>query len=412
MPTLRFPEFRNTEGWKENILGSICQYWNGASHEAAVIENGEFFLISLNSLDIEGNLKTDMKRVSYSDNSLQKDDLVMVLSDVAHGNFLGLTDIIPNSCFVLNQRMAGLRLKKSSFANVYFLRIFINKNQHYFKKNGQGSSQLNLSKSSVTDFPILLPNLPEQQKIAACLTSLDALITAQSEKVAHLKVHKKGLMQQLFPADGETVPQLRFAEFRDTEGWAETTLGKVSTFLKGKGIAKTDVVSNGTLPCIRYGELYTFYNETIDSIKSYTNISPNELVLSHANDVIIPASGETKEDIATASCVTKSGIALGGDLNIIRTKMNGIFLSYYLNNAKKRDIAQLAQGISVVHLYPSQLQNLKINVPEPAEQQKIAVCLTSIDDLISAESDKLGVLKGHKKGLMQQLFPNTEEVGG
>ena len=102
-----------------------------------------------------------MKRISYTDNSLQKDDLVMVLSDVAHGNFLGLTDIIPNNKYVLNQRMAGLRIKDLMLANPFFIRTFINYNQKYFKANGQGSSQLNLSKSSVTDFPILLPSIQE-----------------------------------------------------------------------------------------------------------------------------------------------------------------------------------------------------------------------------------------------------------
>ncbi|MFM9950350.1 MAG: restriction endonuclease subunit S [Saprospiraceae bacterium] len=206
------------------------------------------------------------------------------------------------------------------------------------------------------------------------------------------------------------VPKLRFPEFLDAGEWEEKPLGKVATFLKGKGISKSDIISNGLLPCIRYGELYTYYNETIDAVKSYTNLLKDDLVLSQANDVIIPASGETKEDIATASCVTKSGIALGGDLNIIRTKTNGVFLSYYLNNAKKKEIAQLAQGISVVHLYPGQLQKLKINVPEEPEQQKIASFLTSLDDLITAQSEKMKSLQAHKKGLMQELFPAEGET--
>ena len=199
LPKLRFPKFQDAGGWKAKSLGSICDYWNGASHEGAVTENGNYYLISLNSIDIEGNLKSEMKRLNHTDNSLQKNDLIMVLSDVAHGNFLGLTDIIPDNKFVLNQRMAGLRVKESNIANVSFLRTFINYNQKYFKQKGQGSSQLNLSKSSVTDFLIKLPNPLEQQKIADCLSSLDELIFAQTQKLNALKVHKIGLMQQLFP---------------------------------------------------------------------------------------------------------------------------------------------------------------------------------------------------------------------
>ena len=208
-------------------------------------------------------------------------------------------------------------------------------------------------------------------------------------------------------AKKELVPELRFPEFRKNGEWEEKKLGEVATFLKGKGISKSDIVENGDLPCIRYGELYTQYNETISAIKSYTNLKVTGLVLSKANDVIIPASGETQIDIAISSCVLERGIALGGDLNIIRTKINGVFLSYYLNNAKRIDIARMAQGISVVHLYPNQLKILKINFPESNEQQKIASCLSSLDDLIAAHNDKLEALKNHKKGLMQNLFPHT-----
>ncbi len=203
LPPLRFPEFRDAGAWEVKRLGEVCDYSNGASHEKAVTEDGKYYLISLNSIDINGNLKADMKRLPFTDQSLQKNDLIMVLSDVAHGNFLGLTDIIPNNQFVLNQRMARLRLKGSNLGETMFLRSYINYNQSYFKQKGQGSSQLNLSKSSVIDFPVPFPSLLEQQKIAACLTSIDDLITAKAQKLDALKTHKKGLMQQLFPTSNE-----------------------------------------------------------------------------------------------------------------------------------------------------------------------------------------------------------------
>ncbi|UXP31363.1 restriction endonuclease subunit S [Reichenbachiella agarivorans] len=207
------------------------------------------------------------------------------------------------------------------------------------------------------------------------------------------------------------IPALRFPEFVKDGEWGENTLEEVATFTKGKGVSKADIVVNGKLPCIRYGELYTHYNETIRDIKSYTNLDAKDLVLSEGNDVIIPASGETQIDIATASCVLEAGIALGGDLNIIRTKINGVFLAYYLSNAKKKDIATMAQGIAVVHLYPNQLKTLLINIPKPQEQQKIASCLSSLDELLAAHNDKLDALKDHKKGLLQNLFPQMSELG-
>ena len=249
----------------------------------------------------------------------------------------------------------------------------------------------------------------EQQKIADCLASLDDLIRAGEAQLVALKDHKKGLMQQLFPREGETTPRLRFPEFRDAGEWGVKRLGEVAAFHKGKGVSKSDISPDGVLPCIRYGELYTRYLETISDVVSHTNISSDDLLLSNANDVIIPASGETSEDIATASCVLHAGIALGGDLNIIRSSMNGVFLSYYLNSVKKHTIARIAQGNSVVHLYPAQLAKLELCIPSVIEQQKIADCLTSLDDLIRAGEAQLVALKDHKKGLMQQLFP--QEVG-
>jgi len=139
-------------------------------------------------------------------------------------------------------------------------------------------------------------------------------------------------------------------------------------------------------------------------VKSKTNIDADSLVLSKKNDVIIPASGEAALDIATASCVLKEGVALGGDLNIIRAKLNGVFLSYYLNNAKKIDIARLAQGISVIHLYSRQLKLLKILFPKKEEQQKIANFFTAIDTKIKQLTKKKALLEAYKKGVMQQIF--------
>ncbi len=184
----------------------------------------------------------------------------------------------------------------------------------------------------------------------------------------------------------------------------------LARYSKGKGVSKADISDDGAFECIRYGELYTEYKEVIDEVISRTNLPEEELVFSEANDVIIPASGETQIDIATASCVLRDGIALGGDLNIIKTSLNGVFLAYYLNHTRKNAIARLAQGISVVHLYSSQLKSLKINVPEPEEQKKIAAFLTAMDKHIQLLTQKKNRLEAYKKGLMQKLFPKAGEM--
>jgi len=200
----------------------------------------------------------------------------------------------------------------------------------------------------------------------------------------------------------KSTPKLRFPEFGGE--WVEKRLGDMASFSKGKGISKIDIVSGGKTPAIRYGELYTTYKEVIERAVSATNVDVSELVLSKANDVIIPASGEIAIDIATASCVLNSGIALGGDLNIIRTKQNGVYLSLYLNSNKKTAFARLAQGNSVVHIYPSSLRALNISLPSVEEQEKIASFLTVLNGRIGAMDEKLVLLKKYKKGIMQKIF--------
>ena len=201
------------------------------------------------------------------------------------------------------------------------------------------------------------------------------------------------------------IPQLRFPDFQNDGEWEVKRLGEIAEFFKGKGIPKTESSDKGKTPCVRYGELYTHYKEIIDETQSFTDIPTEELFLSKANDVIIPSSGETKEDISTATCVIKDNIALGGDINVIRTPHNGVFLSYYLNNTKKDEIAKIAQGVSIIHLYNDQLKNLKIALPSIEEQKKIVDCLTALDELIAATNGKLEQLKAYKKSLMQKLFP-------
>ncbi|NBC56891.1 MAG: restriction endonuclease subunit S [Bacteroidetes bacterium] len=200
------------------------------------------------------------------------------------------------------------------------------------------------------------------------------------------------------------VPELRFPEFK--ESWESKKLGDHAKFSKGKGISKKDIIPNGSNYCIRYGELYTEYNEiiNIDKIVSKTNVLKEKSILSKKNDVIIPSSGETQIDIATASCVLDSDIILGGDLNIIRSRFDGVFLAYYLNNKKKLDIARLAQGNSVVHLYNKNLSSLNLNIPCIKEQQKIASFLSQVDKKIDLLTQKGEQLELYKKGVMQKLF--------
>jgi len=198
------------------------------------------------------------------------------------------------------------------------------------------------------------------------------------------------------------VPNLRFKEFQGE--WEEKRLSEIAELYKGNGISKEQLFDRGE-PCILYGELYTKYkSEVISEVVSKTNIDTKKLVRSKANDVIIPCSGETAEDIATARCVPYDNILLGGDLNIIRLHdTEGSFMSYQLNGKRKYDIAKVAQGVSVVHLYGEHLKGVKTYVPCVEEQKKIARLLSLLDERIATQSKIIDKLQSLIKGIAHRI---------
>jgi len=233
-------------------------------------------------------------------------------------------------------------------------------------------------------------NFPnEQEQSQACLNS------AEHEKNQGRKVLN--------------VPNLRFKEFQGE--WKEERLADIADLYKGTGISKEQLSDDGE-PCILYGELYTKYkSETIREVISKTNIDNTKLVRSKANDVIIPCSGETAEDIAIARCVLNGNILLGGDLNIIRLHgYDGAFMSYQLNGRRKYDIAKVAQGVSVVHLYGEHLKGVKTFNPCLEEQKKIAGLLALLDERIATQNKIIEDLKKLKSAIVEKVFcsPNQE----
>ena len=223
----------------------------------------------------------------------------------------------------------------------------------------------------------------------------------------------------------KNVPKLRFPDFN--EEWKSEKLDEVSTFSKGKGISKNDLSKDGT-PCILYGELYTTYDFIINKIKSKTLLDTKNLVKGKKNQVLIPSSGETPLDIATAAVInTTEDMLLGGDINVLTPvqKYDGKFISLSINGKNKSNLSKYAQGKSVVHLYNNDIKKLKIKFPvKNSEQRKIGDFFSKLDRQIELEEQKLAKLEEQKKGYMQQIFsqklrfkdengsdyPNWEEV--
>ncbi|EHB6441913.1 restriction endonuclease subunit S [Enterococcus faecalis] len=195
VPEIRFPGF--TEDWEQRKLASMTNYKNGKGHEDKQSTIGKLELINLNSISISGGLKHSGKFIDEADDTLQKDDLVMILSDVGHGDLLGRVALIPeDDRFVLNQRVALLR--PNATADPQFLFSYINAHQYYFKAQGAGMSQLNISKGSVENFISFVPIIEEQKKIGTFFKQLDDTIALHQRKLDLLKETKKGFLQKMF----------------------------------------------------------------------------------------------------------------------------------------------------------------------------------------------------------------------
>ena len=248
--------------------------------------------------------------------------------------------------------------------------------------------------------PVSSPSLSEQRKIAEFLEAVDERIAQVTRKQALLEDYKKGCMQQLFSQS---------IRFKDDQGndfpdWEEKRLGDVAQFSKGKGISKADIEQDGENLCIRYGELYTEYREYIPEVVSRTDTSLKGAVLSRKNDVLMPTSDVTPSGLATASAIDTDGVILGGDILIIRSKkILNRFFAYFIA-ANKLKIMRLVSGVTVYHIYGSDLATLHLEIPHPDEQEKIADFLSAIDNKIDLVTRELTQARSFKAGLLQQMF--------
>ena len=205
-----------------------------------------------------------------------------------------------------------------------------------------------------------------------------------------------------------SVPKLRFPGF--TEDWEQRKLGDIATFSKGNGYSKSDLTPSGD-PIILYGRLYTNYETTISNVDTFVELK-DKSVISQGGEVIVPASGETAEDISRASVVKKQGIIIGGDLNVIKANhlLDPTFLALTISNGEQqKELSKRAQGKSVVHLHNSDLQEVNLTFPVLNEQKKISTLFEKMDNIITLHQRKLEHLNLKKKALLQKLFPKNGE---
>ena len=433
VPNLRFPEFRGVGDWEPHKINDFIEsYKGGASLTPKDFElKSDCEVIPKKAICAGGWLKINAEDVTYCSEVFFKKNkqsvvdstyLITTLRDlVPSGPSIGhIVKYTENKKYILAQGVYGLKPKKLFSSD--FLIHFSNTGQYRKLVNSVmvGSTQVHIRNGDFLQLPIYAPPPREQQKIADCLSSLDELITAQTQKLAHLKTHKKGLMQQLFPAEGETQPKLRFPEFRDAGDWEEKKLSAINIKMQS-GLSRLLKNHDIGLPVIRSNNIVGD-KLNISDIKYWYRDDPQgvntENYFLDEGDLLVNFINSVAQIGKVALYENKLGRDVIITTNLMRLKfldeVESKFIFYFFLTEKYTShIHSITKpAVNQASFTTKDLGKLLIPFPTLPEQQKIADCLSSLDDLITAQGQKLAHLKTHKKGLMQQLFPAADEVNG
>lgn len=372
VPRLRFLEFRNEPQWETSHLGDICELY-----QPETIPSSSFATDGMHLVYGAGGVIGRLDRFNH-----EHAEVIIGCRGVC-GN-ASLTE--PKSWITGNAMV--IRPKSDKLSKSFLFHLL---DAADLSPVISGSAQPQITRQGLRRFSISAPAPAEQQKIADCLTSLDEVIAAQGRKVEALKAHKRGLMQQLFPREGETRPRLRFPEFRDAPEWGTVMLGDVCRPQQWQTISSSELTDSG----------YPVYgaNGFIGYFSSYNH---------ELETVAVTCRGSTCGEvllIPPKSYITGNSMCLD---DIDAAKHSYHFLFHLL---KRRGFQDVISGSAQPQIVGQAIRKLKFSLPELFEQERIANCLSSLDTQITAESRQLGALKTHKQGLMQQLFPAPEAAG-
>jgi type I restriction enzyme S subunit len=305
-------------------------------------------------------------------------------------------------------------------ANDFFENYFKTTHWHQFLRSvsnsGARHDRMNISPTVFMDMNLPYPDTNEQQKIADCLFSLDEVINAESKKLESLKVHKKGLMQNLFPQEGETVPKIRFPEFMDSGEWAFHPIGSKVDSISGYPFPSSEISedSNGVplMRGINITEGYIRHNFDIDRyFVGKQNLQKFQL---RTGDLVIGMDGSKVGKNCALISDADAGSLLVQRVARLRTEREGM-THYIFQHINSRSFHSYVNRINtsggIPHISLMQIEEFKVCFP-PTDNELLQItdCLSCLDDLVTAQNEKLLSLNLHKKGLMQQLFPSTNDI--
>jgi len=413
VPKLRFPEFWDAGEWEETKLGNIGEFTGGGtpSRSNGAYWDGNIPWISSSDISEESIYEINISRfitekaVQESATKLVPENSILLISRVGVGK-LAIT--VKSVC--TSQDFTNFTPTKG---NLIFLAYFLKLSKNNILLLNQGTSIKGFTKDDIANLKVGLPYIKEQQKIADCLSSIDDRITAETQKLDTLKAHKKGLMQQLFPAEGETLPKLRFSQFRDVGEWINTSLGKVSKITSGGTPSRSNKdFWKGNIPWVTTSliDFNTIFNT--NEYISEVGLKGSSAKLFPKNTILMAmyGQGKTRGKVAILGIEATTNQACAAILLNKELDINFVFQ----NLASRYDeIRELSNRGGQENLSAGLIEAIYFSYPiDKSEQQKIANCLSSLDELITAQTQKIDTIKTHKKGLMQQLFPALDEVVG
>ena len=404
-PAIRFKGF--DDAWEQRKLGDVADIVGGGtpSTENPEYWDGDIDWYAPAEIADQIYVETSQRKITeqgYDNSSAKLLPPGTVLFTSRAG--IGKTAILARKGCT-NQGFQSIVPHKDEL-DTYFIFSRTEELKRYGELVGAGSTFVEVSGKQMAAMDLMLPSsIREQQTIGAFFKKLDNLITLHQRKLDKLHNIKKACLEKMFPKNGSNVPEIRFAGF--TEAWEQRKAVDIADYSKGNGYSKSDLTEIGT-PIILYGRLYTKYQFAISEVDTFATPKDGS-VYSQGNEVIIPASGETAEDIARASAVEKSGILLGGDLNILRpfNFINPLFLALTISSGEpQKELAKKAQGKSVVHIHNSDIQEVSVSFPTRAEQDRIVAVFRHLDNLITLHQHKLEKLKNIKKSCLEKMFVN------
>lgn len=410
LPRLRLQQFKDHSEWKIDKFGNLVipveDRAGAKKYTLMSVTSGVGLVSQIEKFgrEIAGNAYKNYYVINKGDFAYNKSATKLF----PEGYISRLMDYeeaaLPNSIFTC------FRITDNNCDPRFFDHLFHN-NYHgswlrkYIEVGARAHGSLSIDIQHLWDMPVALPSLLEQQKIADCLSSLDELMAVEDKKLETLKEHKIGLMQKLFPAEGKTVPEWRFPEYKDSGEWEIKTIGKsCDSFSGGTPDTAKKEYYNGDIPFIRSGEIDSDTTELFITKEGLENSSAKMV---NAGDILVALYGANSGEVSLA----KTSGAINQAILCLRHETNNAFVYQYLSHKKSWIITTYIQG-GQGNLSGAIIKSLEVYFPKnPFEQQKIADFLLTIDEMINAQTEKTETLKTHKKGLMQGLFPSIEEVG-